>query len=192
MLPDFVAHVPADARDNDRHHYTDTQKGSQCQKTEPDVEGPDINAHHGLHDKCDADGRNSVRVEHFQKLYVRSDQRDQVTFVPDFELGGAEPSQRAEYSVADEREQRKCDIVVQSLLNETKDRPDQRQNREQNPDGADFDGYVQPQTAQNRVSAQYRDKLHGEISERSRRHCQDHIAGERSDQTEHLKERYEL
>ena len=156
------------------------------------MERADINAHHGLHDKRDADGRNGVCVKHFQKLYVRSDQRDQVAFIPAFELGGAEPTQCAEYSVADKREQRKRDIVVQSLFNEAKDRPDQRQNREQNPDGPDRKGYVQPQTVQNRVSAQYGDKLHGEISECSRRHCQDHIACERSDQTEHLKERYEL
>ena len=64
-----------------------------------------------------------MRVEYFQKFHVGSDQCDQIAFVPALEFSRAESAQCAKDPVANERKQRKSNIVVESLLDKAQDRP---------------------------------------------------------------------
>ena len=67
-------------------------------------------------DAGDADGRDGVGIEHFQRLDVGGDQGDQVAAVTALQLGRGQAAQRAEHLIPDEGQQLEGDRVVGSLL----------------------------------------------------------------------------
>ena len=117
-----------------------------------------------------------MRIEHFQKFHIRCDQRYQFSFIPAFQPGRAESSERAEYAVADKRQKLKRNKVVEALLSEAQHRAEQCQQWQDDPNGCRRDRHVQSQSVQDRVPAENRNELHSQISQRSRYHCQRHKA----------------
>ena len=101
VLPHFFAHIAADPGNDQGHCDAYAEVSRQRQNSQRDMKGTNIDTHDSFHDQRNADRRNRVRVEHFQKFHVRCDQGDQVTLVPSLQFRRAEPSKCAEDAVAD-------------------------------------------------------------------------------------------
>ena len=110
-------------------------------------------------DDGNADGRNGVGVEHFQRLDVGGDQGDQVAAVTALQLGRGQAAQRAEHLIPDEGQQLEGDIVVGGLFRIAQHAAQQRKDQDAHKGGAGcFERAGQPGGSQNAKTAENGDK----------------------------------
>ena len=143
------------------------------------MEGADEQAHHGSIKKRDCSGGNGVRIEDLQQLDIRSDDRNQVAFVPALQLCGAEFPQCEENLIPDQRKQLKRDKMVAGLLCIAQDRPECGKRQHTDKYGFRLEGHVKTQQDKRRISAQDRDEGRAQMPCQSHKNRQRHKSGKR-------------
>ena len=166
-------------RHPDAHHGV----GGQRQCPQQRVKTADESGENGAEKHRDEHRRDGVGVEHLQQFNVRGDDRDQVPFLPPFQLGGGQPTQGAEDLVPQQGQQLEGNEMVAGLLTVAQRRPQYRQHRCRHSQPGQRQGAARPQHPQDAVAAQHRQKGGAEVANQPHGDGQRHIAGQRQHQT---------
>ena len=183
---EFHPVVAARLRNEERHEHADRDIGRKRQQAERRVEAADENAQHRRKQQRNGRRRDRVRVKDLQKLDVRGDDRDQVPLVAPLELCRAEPAQRAEHLVPDQREQLERNEVVARLLRIAQDAAQQRKNDGAGEDRRKRQRHFEAQDSQHGIAAEHRDRRRAQVAGQPHQNREHHEAGERLHKADEL------
>ena len=134
--------------------------------------------HHDAEQKGDTDGRNGVGVEHLQKLNIRGDHIDQVTFVLALQLGRAQTAECTEHLVTDQCQQFEGNKMVAGLLRITEKAAHQCEDQYGSKNHAKGHRPFWMKDVQHGITAENGDKGGTQVTDEAHGNGKDHIAGQ--------------
>ena len=115
-VAEFHPLVRAPASKIQRDHRADHHISRQRKDSRRCGELSDEQDHHKGGQHCNGNRRDGVGIKHFQKLNIRSYDRDQISFVAPFQLRRTQFSKRGEHFMPDDRQKLKCNKMIAVLF----------------------------------------------------------------------------